>query len=262
MEERRLPNHRGHSTFVPIPYYANASEYFAPAHLSRSHLAGIAASRNLTSENSCEACSMQTNGRVLREKMFRELEDDCRAGECEVVDFSTVLIGSLRNNISSFKSMGVDASNVLQNATFCPIPRGDSGGTKRFFAAILAGCIPVVISDNLALPFLPAVDYSKAMLRISESDFMSRNSSLVTLMRSQTPEQVAAMRANLACIQRAITYSHGCSPLTHHYGACSEAKAKKPDALDYFVVSLLQLRQRSQRRISNVAEYYSSPTNS
>jgi len=263
MEERRLPNHRGHSTFVPIPYYANASKYFTTAHLSRSHLAGIAASRKLPKDITCESCSfvsgLQTTGSDLREKMFRELEDDCGAGECEVVDFNTALKGG-RHNISNFKTMGVDVSKVMQTATFCPIPRGDSGGTKRFFAAILAGCIPLVISDNLALPFLPAVDYSKAMLRISESDFMSRNLSIVAFMRSKTPEQVAAMRANLACIQRAMTYSHGCSPLTKQYGACSEAKAKKPDALDYFVVSLLQLRQPSQRHIINVAEYYSSST--
>lgn len=32
----------------------------------------------------------------------------------------------------------------LQNATFCPSPPGDLPFTKRFFLALLAGCIPVV----------------------------------------------------------------------------------------------------------------------
>jgi len=255
VEERRSPDHRGNSTLLPIPYYANASKYVAPSQMARHHLAGIAASGKLNQRRSCEACGNGT-GTDIRRKLFDDLRRDCSAGECEVVDLNTALVGVHRDNISNFESQGVFVSNILQNATFCPIPRGDSGGTKRFFAAILAGCIPVVISDNLALPFAPALNYSKAMLRISERDFMAGNS-IVTLLRSQTPDQVAAMRSNLACIQRAIVYSHGCSPLTNQYGACTEAKAKTPDALDYFVVSLLKLHQPPRRQILlTVAEYY------
>ena len=39
-------------------------------------------------------------------------------------------------------------------ATFCPCPGGDSPSAKRFFDALHAGCIPVVLSHDFVWPFL------------------------------------------------------------------------------------------------------------
>jgi len=274
VEERRTVDQRGNSSVIAIPYYANSSMYFASPHHARSHLVGFAGSRELNTWNVCDACAVVgmnvTNGGVIRAKLFDEFASDCMAEECDVVDMASVVKKDRREvqapstsllragDSSSFKSHGLLLNEILQNATFCPIPRGDSGGTKRFFAAILAGCIPVVISDNLALPFVPLVNYSGAILRVPEREFMNRKFSLLTFLRSQTPEQVAGMRENLSRIQRAITYSHGCSSLTEEYGSCSKEGDPAPDAVDHFVISLLQLHQGKQKNPSyTVADYFS-----
>merc|ERR1712050_387012 len=178
---------------------------------------------------------MNVTGTAIRTKLLDEFASDCLPGECDVVDLTAVLKSGQRNDLNAYSLRNINFNQILQNATFCPIPRGDSGGTKRFFAAILAGCIPVVISDNLALPFVPAVDYRGAILHVPEREFMHPKFSLLAILRSQTPEQVAAMRVNLGRIQRAITFSHGCTSLTEKYGSCSKHEDRMPDAVDHFV---------------------------
>lgn len=56
----------------------------------------------------------------------------------------------------------------MRLATFCPCPGGDSPSAKRMFDAILAGCIPVVLSRDFVWPFTTDVDPSSSL---SSSDF-------------------------------------------------------------------------------------------
>ena len=57
----------------------------------------------------------------------------------------------------------------MRLATFCPCPGGDSPSAKRMFDAILAGCIPVVLSHDFVWPFTTDVDPGSSSL--SWSDF-------------------------------------------------------------------------------------------
>ena len=58
----------------------------------------------------------------------------------------------------------------MRNATFCLVLRGDTPTSRRLFDAIVAGCIPVIISDGKHfLPFeVSALDYRLFSVRISE----------------------------------------------------------------------------------------------
>lgn len=42
---------------------------------------------------------------------------------------------------------------------FCLSPAGDTPSSARLFDAIVSGCIPVVVSDELELPFEGILDY-------------------------------------------------------------------------------------------------------
>ncbi|XP_022852749.1 probable arabinosyltransferase ARAD1 isoform X3 [Olea europaea var. sylvestris] len=41
----------------------------------------------------------------------------------------------------------------MRKSLFCPNPAGDTPSSARLVDAIVSGCIPVVISDELELPF-------------------------------------------------------------------------------------------------------------
>ena len=44
---------------------------------------------------------------------------------------------------------------------FCLSPAGDTPSSARLFDAIVSGCLPVIVSDELELPFEGILDYRK-----------------------------------------------------------------------------------------------------
>ncbi|KAI8854931.1 exostosin family-domain-containing protein [Chytridium lagenaria] len=58
----------------------------------------------------------------------------------------------------------------LRNATFSLCPSGWSSWSPRLFDSIVAGAIPVIFADGIALPFEREVDYRKVAVKIGNSD--------------------------------------------------------------------------------------------
>ena len=61
-----------------------------------------------------------------------------------------------------------------RKATFCPCPGGDSPSAKRFFDALHAGCIPVILSHDFVWPFLVSKKESLLDTIKSEEEFSIR----------------------------------------------------------------------------------------
>ncbi|KAJ3215903.1 hypothetical protein HK099_006148, partial [Clydaea vesicula] len=66
----------------------------------------------------------------------------------------------------------------MYEATYCICPKGDTPSTRRFFNAVLAGCIPITISDFLILPFKHFLEYSW-IIKLKEDQFIKNSTSII-----------------------------------------------------------------------------------
>ncbi|CAH9101702.1 unnamed protein product [Cuscuta europaea] len=53
----------------------------------------------------------------------------------------------------------------LRNAKFCLAPRGESSWTLRFYESFFVECVPVIISDQIEMPFQNVVDYTQISIK-------------------------------------------------------------------------------------------------
>ncbi|CAL1133395.1 unnamed protein product [Cladocopium goreaui] len=65
---------------------------------------------------------------------------------------------SLIHNLSHLPDVSIgspisDYAGIMGNAKFCLCPKGASSYTSRVFEALFAGCVPVILSDHVRLPF-------------------------------------------------------------------------------------------------------------
>ena len=83
---------------------------------------------------------------------------------------------------------GFDSNNLrvrMSSSIFCLIPRGDSSTSRRLFNAIAAGCIPIIISNRMPLPYKNRIDYLTFTIDIHEEKFIVLNSTLLFELSSQ-----------------------------------------------------------------------------
>lgn len=79
----------------------------------------------------------------------------------------------------------------LLRSTFCLCPLGWAPWSPRIVEAVTYGCVPVIIADNITLPYSHAIDWSKISLTVREHDITKLDKILLN---------VAA--TNLTAIQR------------------------------------------------------------
>ncbi|GJT02624.1 probable arabinosyltransferase ARAD1 [Tanacetum coccineum] len=106
----------------------------------------------------------------------------------------------------------IAAQSGMRKSVFCLSPAGDTPSSARLFDAIVSGCIPVIVSDELELPFEGILDYRKIALFVSSSDAVQPGW-LLAHLRSIKSTQIKEMQDNLAKYVRHFLYSHPAQPL-------------------------------------------------
>ncbi|KAL7003810.1 hypothetical protein U1Q18_004954 [Sarracenia purpurea var. burkii] len=104
------------------------------------------------------------------------------------------------------------AQNGMRKSIFCLTPAGDTPSSARLFDAIVSGCIPVIVSDELELPFEGILDYRKIAQFVSSSDAVQPGW-LLAFLRSVSSAQIREMQMHLAKYSRHFLYSHPAQPL-------------------------------------------------
>lgn len=96
----------------------------------------------------------------------------------------------------------------MRTSEFCLHPAGDTPTSCRLFDAIQSLCIPVIVSDNIELPFEGMVDYSEFSVFIAVSDALVPNR-LVGHLKSFSKEQKDKFRQHMARVQPIFEYDNG-----------------------------------------------------
>ncbi|KAJ6762054.1 EXOSTOSIN HEPARAN SULFATE GLYCOSYLTRANSFERASE -RELATED [Salix koriyanagi] len=96
----------------------------------------------------------------------------------------------------------------MRSSEFCLHPAGDTPSSCRLFDAIQSLCIPVVVSDNIELPFEGMVDYTEFTVFVAVDDALKPRL-LVDRLRSISVKQRNEFRRNMAQVQPIFQYDNG-----------------------------------------------------
>lgn len=162
VEERRSEEARGASEAILVPYYLHAAKWQNQPGLPKDVL--LAWVGTLSVENHCDICP-DLSPQLLRRRVLESLDCDSVNADCIVVT-----LDRKKRNDHSYLDRTADMPKILKSARFCPVPRGDSAATRRFYCAILALCVPVLISDKFPLAFQHSVRYDDFVIRLFEAD--------------------------------------------------------------------------------------------
>ncbi|XP_076917828.1 putative arabinosyltransferase ARAD1 [Bidens hawaiensis] len=96
----------------------------------------------------------------------------------------------------------------MRSSEFCLHPAGDTPTSCRLFDAIQSLCIPVIVSDDIELPFEGTVDYTEFSVFVAVHDALQPNW-LVNHLRSYTDLQKSRFRENMGRVQSYFEFDNG-----------------------------------------------------
>lgn len=108
--------------------------------------------------------------------------------------------------MSSSHLPSIDYDDLLATTLFCMMPRGDSTSSARFFDVVSAGCIPVVVSDWIYLPFQQFIDYSTFVVFVRESDVLENPSAFLDKLRSIPPDTINSIQKFMKQAKHLLRY--------------------------------------------------------
>ncbi|XP_015081319.1 probable arabinosyltransferase ARAD1 [Solanum pennellii] len=112
----------------------------------------------------------------------------------------------------SVKSNGVrEAGRGMASSKFCLNIVGDTPSSNRLFDAISSHCIPVIISDDIELPFEDVLDYSKFCIFI-RSSYAVRKGYLLNFLRGIKEDQWIKMWKRLKEFTKHFEYQYPSQP--------------------------------------------------
>lgn len=136
------------------------------------------------------------DGGRIRQELYYLLKDE------KDVHFS---FGSVQAN-------GIrDAGKGMASSKFCLNIAGDTPSSNRLFDAIASHCVPVIISDDIELPFEDVLDYSEFCIFVRGSDALKKGY-LLNLLRGIKKEKWTKMWERLKKVSRHFEYQYPSQP--------------------------------------------------
>lgn len=93
----------------------------------------------------------------------------------------------------------------MRTSKFCLNIAGDTPSSNRLFDAIASHCVPVIISDEIELPFEDILDYSEFCIFIRSSDAI-KEKYLINFIRGISKEEWTKMWNKLKEVEHFFKY--------------------------------------------------------
>ncbi|KAK6944530.1 Exostosin, GT47 domain [Dillenia turbinata] len=103
------------------------------------------------------------------------------------------------------------ATRGMQSSKFCLNIAGDTPSSNRLFDAIVSHCIPVIISDNIELPYEDVLDYSEFCVFVRASDAV-KDKFLLNLIRGIGKDEWTRMWRRLKEVEQFFEYQFPSKP--------------------------------------------------
>ncbi|XP_038724623.1 probable arabinosyltransferase ARAD1 [Tripterygium wilfordii] len=132
------------------------------------------------------------DGGYARQELFYLLKDE------KDVHFS---FGSVQKGGINSASQGMHSSK------FCLNIAGDTPSSNRLFDAIASHCVPVIISDDIELPYEDVLDYSQFCIFVRTSDAIKKNF-LINLIRSIGKDEWTRMWKKLQEVENFFEFQY------------------------------------------------------
>ncbi|XP_008792498.2 probable arabinosyltransferase ARAD1 [Phoenix dactylifera] len=108
----------------------------------------------------------------------------------------------------SVRANGINkASQGMRLSKFCLNIAGDTPSSNRLFDAIASHCVPVIISDEIELPFEDVLDYSEFCVFVSASDAVKKGF-LMKLIRGISREEWTRMWNKLKEVEHYFEFQY------------------------------------------------------
>nr|XP_043611311.1 probable arabinosyltransferase ARAD1 [Erigeron canadensis] len=108
----------------------------------------------------------------------------------------------------SVQKQGVpSATKGMQSSKFCLNIAGDTPSSNRLFDAIVSHCVPVIISDEIELPFEDVLDYSEFCIFVRTADALRENF-LINFIRSIGKEEWTKKWEKLKEVEHFFEYQY------------------------------------------------------
>ena len=92
----------------------------------------------------------------------------------------------------------------MMSSVFCLCPEGWHAWNPRPYQAVMLGCIPVLLSEEIELAFEEVLDYSKFMVRVRPTDVGKWK----TILKSISPAEIESRRREMERVWRVFSYGH------------------------------------------------------
>lgn len=99
----------------------------------------------------------------------------------------------------------------MATSKFCLNIAGDTPSSNRLFDAIASHCVPVIISDQIELPFEDVLDYSQFCLFVRASDAVKKGY-LLNLLRGIKQDNWTRMWVKLKEVAHHFDYQYPSQP--------------------------------------------------